>query len=407
MSFEFEKKKLYSYLGEDLVRTLKHYKGIVAGGTLTSLFCNREINDIDLYFRSSELAIKFFEEVWEESRWVVSHTKKATQLVYNDVNVQVIHFDYFDSAQEIFETFDFSVCMAAYDFGKEEFVIHDNFLKHNSQRGLHFNSKTAYPIVSMLRVQKYEDKGYKISKPEFIRIVMTCMNLDISTYDELKEHLGGMYGVNYDKLFEDVEDDEFDLSKAIDLIANISMSDDYFTKPEPVEINDIDIIIDTISKKPQKILMVKGKAHKIRHDGKLKKLQVTPPYHEKINLKEYLDKVKFYKFVKKTGDRYFSFYDKSFEYLMGKEVEAKGEEKKDGFGNYYGKLHMSLKQDLSGQYRYNDGSVLIELSVKPEDFNGSDFGHVTARKVTTLREVPKSEYENWKFEEEFDFSESE
>jgi hypothetical protein len=404
MGFEFEKKKLYSYLGKDLVRTLKHYKGIVAGGTLTSLFCNREINDIDLYFRSSELAIKFFEEIWEDSRWVVSHTKKATQLVYDDVNVQVIHFDYFDSAKDIFNTFDFSVCMAAYDFGSEEFILHDDFLKHNSQRGLHFNRKTAYPIVSMLRVQKYEDKGYKISKPEFIRIVMTCMNLDINTYEELKDHLGGMYGVNYDKLFEDIQDEEFDLEKAIDLIANISLSDEYFTRPEPVNITDVDMIIDTISKKPQKILMVKGNAHKIRYDGTLKKLEFVPPYHEKINLKEYLDKVKFYKFVKKSGDRYFSFYDKLFEYFMGEEVEAEGQIRNNSFHEHEGKLHMSLKQSLSSQYRNSNGSVLIEMSVKPEDFLGNEYGHITARKVTVLREVPKSEFEAWK-EEDFPFDE--
>ncbi|WP_317947265.1 hypothetical protein, partial [Rossellomorea marisflavi] len=323
-----------------------------------------------------------------------------TQLIYNDANVQVIHFDYFKTPQDIFKTFDFTVCMAAYDFGSEEFVLHEDFLKHNSQRGLHFNSNTAFPIVSMLRVKKYEEKGYRISKPEFIRIVMTCMNLEINTYEELKDHLGGMYGVNYDKLFKDIEDEEFDIGKAVDLIANISLSDEYFTKPEPVNITDVEMIIDTISKKSIKTVSVNGKLHKIRYDGSLVTLDITPPYHEEVPLKDFLKEVKFYKYVKKTADgKYFSFYDASFEYVMSKEVEAKGEISNNYFDDRQGKLHMSMKQDLSSQYRYDHGSVLIELSVTPEAFLGAELGHITARKATALREVPKSEYEQWTSEE--------
>jgi hypothetical protein len=195
MEFQFEKNKLYAYLGEDLVKVLKHHKGFIAGGTITSLFCNREINDVDVYFRDEESILGFLNEVWSGGRHVVSHTKKATQLMYDDINLQVIHFQYFNRSEEIFNTFDFTTCMGCYDFDTEHFTLHPDFLKHNSQRILKFNSETAFPIVSLLRVQKYEKKGYSISKPEFIRIILTCMNLAIESYDELKEQLGGMYGI--------------------------------------------------------------------------------------------------------------------------------------------------------------------------------------------------------------------
>jgi hypothetical protein len=391
---QFEKNKLYAYLDKDLVVALKKYKGCIAGGTITSLFCNREINDVDVYFRDEESLLGFLSETWGSGRYVASNTKKATQLMYDDINLQVIHFQYFNSPEEIFNTFDFTTCMGCYDFETEQFTLHPDFLKHNSQRILKFNSETAFPIVSLLRVQKYEKKGYSISKPEFIRIILTCMNLNIESYDELKEQLGGMYGINYDKLFEDVKDEEFDLQAAIDKIANIALDEDYFKKPVSVEFGGLDDILDTISKKPRKVLEVNGKLFKIGYDGLLESINNKPEYHEMLDTDQFFKETKFYKFVKKVNDKYFSFYDKSFEYIIGQEVEA-NDKKKDGWSRDYGKLFFNEKLDInSSTYSNEREGVLIEVSIKPEDFLDAG-SHITASKCTMIREVPKEEYNEW------------
>ncbi|WP_137743362.1 hypothetical protein [Robertmurraya siralis] len=397
MDLQFEKKKLYDYLGEDLVDALKHFKVYIAGGTITSLFTNNEINDIDIYFRDEDSIINFLREIWENGRYVVSNTKKATQILYENINIQTIHFNYFDSPKEIFDTFDFTVCMGAFDFATEQFVFHPDFLKHNSQRILKFNSETAFPIVSLLRVQKYENKGYKISKPEFIRIALTCMDLDINTYDELKEQLGGMYGVNLDKLFEDVEEEEFNLPDAIDKIANITLNDDYFVKPTPVEFNDLDDILDTISKKPKKYLNINEKHYVIDYNGLLKEIYHVPEYKEDVNIVEFFKENKFYKFVKKVGEKYFSFYDNEFEYIIGEEIAAKFA---NGYGKGNGQLYLFEKNQFNSQYQHNRDSVLIEVEVKPEDFIDADEGDVEAKKVTVIREVPKDEWIKWESESE-------
>lgn len=52
--YEFEKNKLKAHLGDNLYSTLKDYNCIIAGGMITSLFCNREINDVDVYFRNTK-----------------------------------------------------------------------------------------------------------------------------------------------------------------------------------------------------------------------------------------------------------------------------------------------------------------------------------------------------------------
>jgi hypothetical protein len=405
ISTQFEKNKLYAYLGDDLVHSLKKYNGFIAGGTITSLFCNREINDIDVYFKDEESALGFISGVWEGGRHVVSHTKKATQMLYGELNVQVIHFQYFTSVEEIFKTFDFTSCMGCFDFTTERFTLHPDFLKHNSQRILKFNSETTYPIVSLLRVQKYEKKGYSISKPEFIRIILTCMNLEIDSYDDLKEQLGGMYGINYDKLFEDVKDEEFNLQEAIDKIANIALDEDYFKKPIPLKFDSLEDILDNISKNPKKVLEVNGKLFKIGYDGLLQSIDKRPDDFIELDVNQFFNENRFYKFVKKVDDRYFSFYDDKFEYKIDQEVEG-NKNKSNGWSSnskHVGSLHFNEKGDInSSTYRNNKDGVLIEVSIKPEDFVDVD-SHVLAKKCTVIREVPKDEYEEKKLKIELEF----
>ncbi|WP_223837438.1 hypothetical protein [Bacillus swezeyi] len=91
MSYQFEKNKLYAYLGKDLVKSLKRYEVIIAGGAITSLFNNKEINDLDLYFRSDKQACGFLEDYWDAA-WISTHTKKATLFVENKLKIQMIHF---------------------------------------------------------------------------------------------------------------------------------------------------------------------------------------------------------------------------------------------------------------------------------------------------------------------------
>lgn len=393
MSFQFEKNKLYAHLGKELVTTLKQHKAYIAGGTITSLFCNREINDIDIYFQDEETAIEFLADIWEDQKWIVAHTKKATLMLYDDVEIQMIHFDYFKTPEDIFNTFDYTVCMGCFDFETEEFVLHPDFLKHNSQRILKFNSKTAFPIVSLLRVQKYEEKGYKISKPEFIRVVLTCMNLDINSYDELKEQLGGMYGINYDKLFEDVQDQEFDLEEAINKISNITLSEDYFKKPIQIEYKDVEELIQNISTLPTKCLKINGELHKLNWFGNLEKIKELPENHIFLDTDEFFNETKFYKYVEKRSDRYFSFYDDKFEYIIGEEAVANNNKKNSYAGNHAGKLHLNeWKAINSSVYKNDDNAVLIELVVKVEDFIDADEGHIRVKKATVVREVPENEY---------------
>ena len=50
----------------DLYRLLEDTNAIVAGGAITSIFSNKEINDVDVYFRKIEDMVNFIKACYGE-----------------------------------------------------------------------------------------------------------------------------------------------------------------------------------------------------------------------------------------------------------------------------------------------------------------------------------------------------
>lgn len=381
----FEKKKLHNYLGEALYNALKTYNVIIAGGTITSLFTNSDINDIDIYFRSkSDLSNFLLEEM--NGKWVIAKTDKAFLFKYEEIKVQAIYFKCFENADEIFNTFDFTVCMGAYDFAIEDFVFHKDFFKHNSQRILKFNQNTAYPIVSALRVDKYKKKGYSISKPEFIRIMLTILQFNISDYKTLKEQMGGMYGENYDALLEPNDNEEFNLATIIDKMKDISVDDKYFAKSQ--FLTDIDdweeCILKTLGEK-FRCFKFKDNYYKVV-SGEVKKCK---DYNEEnYNLVDASEIIKFpllrYKYVRKDLHSYF---DKNYVYKVGEYNEAK---------STYKGICAVTQDKLNGcSYSSKRDNMLLELRIDSiEDvFDVKELldDNASYKRVFVTRIVPKEE----------------
>lgn len=389
MSTDFEKKKLKGYLEEDLYDMLKRYKCIVAGGLITSLFTNKEINDIDVYFQDKQSLSNFLTEEMGNN-WLIAHTDKAFLFKYDNKSVQAIYFKYFQNANEIFDTFDFTVCMGAYDFEKEDFVLHENFLKDNASRILRFNSNTSYPIVSALRIDKYKKKGYTIGKVEFLRVMLTVLNSNITDYKTLKEQLGGMYGENYDKIIAPLENEEFDIKKIIEKMSMISVSENDVKMPEHTDIKDWNEFVCKVLGTKIQCVTVEGKNYR-KYDGEWESFSLDTAKNKEIyEEKSILDVVDFpiikYKYVKKTQDgRYFSFYDDNFEYEMGKLVTAKTSN---------GIHCVDASQLKICSYNSEKDRALLKLKIElPEqfiDFTKAMNAHSQFKSVKVLEELPLS-----------------
>lgn len=198
----------------------------IAGGALTSAFTGMPINDVDFYFKSKEDFINAVAQAYEDSMWCVAATDRAVTFVNHDNVIQLMHFDFFPTTEEVFDAFDFTVCMAAYDLDKKEFVFSEDFLKHASQRFLRFHSGTRYPYGSLMRVLKYQDRGYKIGKSDLLRIGLACQRVELTSWDELAAAIGGQYG----EKAKIETDKEFSIDAALEMFSDIEIT----TTEQPV-----------------------------------------------------------------------------------------------------------------------------------------------------------------------------
>jgi len=160
--YDRQKNGVKSYLDKigNFYELLKDNNCFIAGGMVRSIFTKDTINDVDIYFRDKLSLLKVMNYFSDESEYLHSITDKSVFFtVKRDksevFHIQLIFFKYFENSQEIFNTYDFTNCMGAFDFKTEEFYFHDNFFVDNLQKRLVFNEKTSYPLVSALRVDKY------------------------------------------------------------------------------------------------------------------------------------------------------------------------------------------------------------------------------------------------------------
>lgn len=221
--------RIKSLVSESVWELFQDCNVIIAGGAITSTFCNREVNDIDVYVRSEDDFFKFISSVYEGNYKLIAANMTNRSILFRDKetkqDVQLIIYKFFPSIDDIFNDYDFTINMGALDCATETLQFHPEFFKHNAQRYLQFHTGTAYPIISALRVQKYIDKGYTISKTQMLRLLLTIGKLNINSWDELKDNVGGMYGLNMDEVFPETE--EFSLDNAISVLDEI-FSDNKF-----------------------------------------------------------------------------------------------------------------------------------------------------------------------------------
>lgn len=392
-----ERNKLKSKLGKWYDK-FKKYECFLAGGAITSIYTNTDINDYDIYFRNKECLAEFLKKEISFKNWVKVVTDKAFSIQENNLNIQFIHFGYFNSAEEIFDTFDFTVCMGAFDFKDEKFYFNEKFMEDNAKRRLSFNEKTRFPIVSLMRVEKYRKKGYKISKSEMLRIIFTIMQLKIENKKELKAQIGGMYGERYEEVLKDIPDGEIDLAQVVSKISEFEESENSF-KPimdiDPFSCDGWEEIQNRILGIKTKCFEYDGRIYKKSNEGKICYLCDSEKFEESNNYEfcEIEEAIQFplvrYKYVRKCEDGLYSFFNPNFKYNVGKFVND----------NNRG-IYVSDKEDLKvTTYFDKPEKVLIELMVLNfEDALVSEEEEIslsgpaqTFGKVLVTRVVPKEE----------------
>jgi hypothetical protein len=227
-----ELKQLQKLMGDDLWGLLADNDCLIAGGACTSVFTNKPVNDIDVYFRSKEAYQNVMLEVYGVNsdysipmrEALVCHcTNRSTLLQSDDQDVQFIAYKFFPGHGDIFNSYDFTINMCALNMKDEAFRMHPNFIKHNAKRYLQFNPATDYPLISAMRVDKYRERGYTISKSQMLRILLAVNKKNIDSWEKLIDEVGGMYGTPPEEIFDVTK--PFSLDVAIEALQHIEYRD--------------------------------------------------------------------------------------------------------------------------------------------------------------------------------------
>lgn len=200
----------------------------IAGGALCNIATGRhdQIADWDLFFPSKESCIKAIRYMKEENPHVAFVSDKSiTYKLKSDETIQFVYNQFYPKASDIFSSFDFTCVMAAYDCRDEKIYTHENFWMHNAQRFLSFNKGTSFPIISLLRYEKYRLRGYKISRNEMLKLSLAIASLNISSWEEAKKHIGNTYGFDLAD-FKDCENTPFSIEALIERIETVKDGED-------------------------------------------------------------------------------------------------------------------------------------------------------------------------------------
>lgn len=175
---------------------------MLCGGSITSVFTNQTINDLDFYCKSKdglkaaqEFLYKMFPvDIYSSSNAVTMKRTNnggsgaGSRRVYTIQLITRFH----GSPQEVMDCFDFTITQGVYDFSSKEFIVGDRFFQDLSRRKLVYLGKSHFPICAMYRTKKYQAKGYTTPGSTIMHIALAIVRLEIKNYKDLKEQLMGI-----------------------------------------------------------------------------------------------------------------------------------------------------------------------------------------------------------------------
>lgn len=167
--------------------------GWIAGGAIRSRLAKDGESDYDCYFASSSALDAASEKI-------LSNTSLNAKIKINDANLR--SFDttlgkvdlvkkFFSSPIKCLEDFDFTVCCFAIDCDKKIYWLDQGLQDLENRKLVLYNPNCG--LGSMIRLQKYALKGYKMEIDEYEKLAKIIKERDISATVEKIKSRGGLY----------------------------------------------------------------------------------------------------------------------------------------------------------------------------------------------------------------------
>lgn len=136
----------------------------IAGGAVRrTVSRNDTISDFDFFFKDADQLIAFAESVKARGFLQVKetehhqHWRGRVDGIPQDIDVQLIRFAFYFSAEHVIDSFDFTICQFAFD--GTALIAGDYALWDLGRKRLAVH-KITYPVSSMRRVLKYAQQGF-------------------------------------------------------------------------------------------------------------------------------------------------------------------------------------------------------------------------------------------------------
>ena len=176
----------------------------VAGGSLLRTYTGQPLDsDIDVFFQSREQLERFIidfalkahkgdPETRKTNDYMIKqtmvnewHTTMTVNYMDKDWKIQCVSFVYFKNIDELFESFDFDVCMWAYD---GQYVhTHENTINSVKTKMIALK-KINYPSVTLKRLVKYMRQGYNVSDDDVLLLARSFRSTKKEPKHIMDEH---------------------------------------------------------------------------------------------------------------------------------------------------------------------------------------------------------------------------
>ena len=146
----------------------------IAGGALTAAMTGQKINDFDIFSPDPELVIAKLTEA------IGYHTFQCddfTNLCVDGHRVQVITKYKPKTPEELFSTFDFTICKASYD--GVTMCVHDRFWQDLATKRLVLDENILFPLKTLERIGKYCQRGYQACPVGLLALAKSIHSLTI------------------------------------------------------------------------------------------------------------------------------------------------------------------------------------------------------------------------------------
>lgn len=165
----------------------------ISGGAILSFFTGQEPNDIDVYFPTKKMADQAVGKLKKQGFEIKKEWETNRILSKDKVIYDIIHE--FNNPNQIFNNFDYTICMAYLDC-KRYWKCHEDYFTHINSRKIvrnkdyitnHSKFKKHYPINEIKRLIKILNKGFSID-PENLKIFLEdSRDIILSEYEYIEK----------------------------------------------------------------------------------------------------------------------------------------------------------------------------------------------------------------------------